>query len=158
MIFWRILECILALNGAQNMSKSRHATSQLFSTNRVLFGANKWGFGTTKSDVFTKSLFKRFAHSAEPLHLVCSVVVSVCACALFFVVFVRDSSCLTLFGYLLGVLGPSRAPFGRLWGFIRLRFGGSEGPWVALGVFGGRFALAAQGPQSRIVSIFPIPF
>ena len=91
-------------------------------------------------------LFKRFAHSAEPRHLGCSVVdlLGLCLCAgLFVCVFLFFSfvvrlvwGCLCTFWRVLGLFWGPFLGFGGALGFVLRALGV---PWVALGVLGGRF-------------------
>ena len=100
-------------------------------------------------------LFKRFAHSAEPRHLGCSVVdlLGLCLCAglwvcVFLFLFVRGSSCLGLLVYLLARSGAILGFIFVLWGCLGLCFEGSGSRgwlWGSLGA-----ALAAQEAQSQI--------
>ena len=108
-------------------------------------------------------LFKRFAHSAEPLHLDCSVVklLGLCVyaglwvCVFCFVSFV-GSSCLGLLGYLLGRSGALLGSIFGLWGCLGLCFEGSGGPVGGFGSLGG--ALAAQEAQCQNFQFFPSHF
>ena len=71
-------------------------------------------------------LFKRFAHSAEPRHLGCSVVdlLGLCLCAgLWVCVFLFFRSWFVLFGV-------ACVPFGALWGYFGLHFWALGVPWA----------------------------
>ena len=106
-------------------------------------------------------LFKRFAHSAEPRHLGCSVVdlLGLCLCAglwvcvfLFFSFVVRLVwGCLCTFWRVLGLFWGPFLGFGGALGFVLRALGV---PWVALGVLGGRFGRPG-GPKSNFLTFFP---
>ena len=106
---------------------------------------------------------KRFAHSAEPRHLGCSVVdlLGLCLCAglwvcvfLFFSFVVRLVwGCLCTFWRVLGLFWGSFLGFGGALGFV-LGALGTRG-WLC-GSLGA--ALAAQEAQSQIFSLFSLPF
>ena len=109
-------------------------------------------------------LFKRFAHSAEPRHLGCSVVdlLGLCLCAglwvcvfLFFSFVVRLVwGCLCTFWCVLGLFWGPFLGFGGALGFVLRALGV---PWVALGVLGGRFGRPG-GPKSNFLTFCPSHF
>ena len=109
-------------------------------------------------------LFKRFAHSAEPRHLGCSVVdlLGLCLCAglwvcVFLFFFVRGSSCLGLLVYLLARSGAILGSIFGLWGCLGLCFEGSGGP---VGGFGGPWGplWPPRRPKVKFSHFFPSHF